>query len=311
MDSWNWWDIVAERRFSGIVIAVIGGDEREQEIARLAAASGAEVRAFGFPWPVGGIDGVVVTESARGALSGAHYALFPIPGIGDDGSLFAPSAPSPIIPDTALLSHLADGAAIILGTANQELRTAATSLGQTVVEYENDTELMLRRGPAIVEGAIGAAITNTAVTLHDAAIGVVGYGNIGRLLALRLVAMSAHVHVFARNRVQRADAYASGCDAHPLDELADSAPALDMLFSTVSAPVVSREVLGGFAKNSLVMDLAAPPGSVDLAAATDLGLRAVWARGLGRRAPLTVGRSQWAGIVNRIEELEEERIHGS
>ncbi len=302
---------MGEHRFNGITIAVVGGDEREQEIARLAAASGAEVRAFGFPWPISGIDGVVKTESPTSALNGAQYALFPIPGIGNDGSLFAPSAPSPIVPDAALLSYLADHAAIILGTANEALRDAATSLGQTVIEYESDTELMLRRGPAIVEGAIGAAIANTVITLHDAEIGVVGYGNIGRLLALRLVAMSAHVHVFARNRLQRADAYASGCQAHSFDELADHAPTLNMLFSAVTARAVGSDVLSGFAKGSLVMDLAAPPGSVDLEEATNLGLRAVWARGLGRRAPLTVGRSQWEGIATRIEELEEKRIHES
>ena len=39
------------------VIAIVGGDRREQEIARCAAATGAEVRAYGFPWPDEGIDG--------------------------------------------------------------------------------------------------------------------------------------------------------------------------------------------------------------------------------------------------------------
>ena len=38
-----------------LVIAVLGGDEREQEICRRAAATGAQVRGFGFPWPEGGV----------------------------------------------------------------------------------------------------------------------------------------------------------------------------------------------------------------------------------------------------------------
>jgi dipicolinate synthase subunit A len=41
-----------------LVIGMLGGDKREQEIARLAAATGAEVRAHGFPWPEQGISGV-------------------------------------------------------------------------------------------------------------------------------------------------------------------------------------------------------------------------------------------------------------
>jgi dipicolinate synthase subunit A len=33
----------------------------------------------------------------------------------------------------------------------------------------------------------------------------------------------------------------------------------------------------------------------------------VWARGLGRRAPITVGQSQWMGLRRYIEEIERER----
>ena len=45
--------------WSRLVIGMLGGDRREQEIARLAAATGATVRAHGFPWPERGIPGVV------------------------------------------------------------------------------------------------------------------------------------------------------------------------------------------------------------------------------------------------------------
>lgn len=291
-------------RLEGRAIAIVGGDEREQEIARLAALAGAQVRAYGFPWPEGGIAGVVASSSVEDALANADYALFPIPGMGLDGSLFAPHAPAPIIPDVALLRHMHAKAAIILGTADVALHAAAAELGHALVEYESDTELMLLRGPAIVEGALGAAIANSAVTIHGASVGVVGHGNIGRLLARTLVLLGARVHVFARNPVQRADAYCAGCAPHPLGELAVVAPALDMLFSTVPVGVVDRAVLGVLARDSLVVDLAAPPGGIDLAAASELGLRALWARGLGRRAPVTVGRSQWGGILKRIVELE-------
>ncbi len=290
---------------SGVTIAVVGGDEREQEIARLAAASGATVRAFGFPWPDGGIAGVDLAPSAGDAVEGAAYALFPIPGLGADGALFAPSAAGPILPDAALLGRLRPHATVILGTADAALRRCAGELGHRVVEYEADTELMLLRGPAIVEGALGVAIENTEITIHAAQVGVVGYGNIGRLLARTLVLLGAHVSVFARSPVQRADAYATGCRPRGLSELAAGARELEMLFSTVPAPVVDAGVLAALAPGALVMDLAAPPGGVDRAAAARLGVRTVWARGLGRRAPVTVGRSQWRGIEKRILEIEQ------
>jgi dipicolinate synthase subunit A len=288
-----------------LLIAVVGGDEREREIARLAAATGAQVRAYGFPWPEGGIDGVEPAVSAAAALHGARYALLPIPGISVEGKLYAPSAPDPIVADDALLEPLAPGAHVVLGAANDALRAAAERRGIGIHEYENDRELMLLRAPAIVEGALAVAIEQTDVTLHAADVCVAGFGTIGSLLARALLALGARVHVAARNPVQRAAAYAAGAVPLPLDELPERAGRLSMLFSTVPAPVVGRDVLERLPPHSLVVDLAAPPGGVDLGAARELGHTAVWARGLGRRAPVTVGASQWSGIRKRIEAIEE------
>jgi dipicolinate synthase subunit A len=126
-------------------------------------------------------------------------------------------------------------------------------------------------------------------------------------LARTLVLLGARVTVAARNPVQRAAARAAGAAAVPLTELPSLAPGLAMLLSTVPAAVVGREVLECLPRGSLVMDLAAPPGGVDLEAARALGHVAVWARGLGRRAPVTVGASQWSGIRRLIEAIEEGR----
>ncbi len=60
-------------------IAVIGGDERDPEIARLAAETGASVHAFGLPWPEEGIPGATLERAASEAAAGADYVLFPIP----------------------------------------------------------------------------------------------------------------------------------------------------------------------------------------------------------------------------------------
>jgi hypothetical protein len=64
-----------------------------------------------------------------------------------------------------------------------------------------------------------------------------------------------------------------------------------------------REVLEKLPKHAFIADLAAPPGGVDFEAAKALGLKAIWARGLGSRAPVTVGASQWSGVRPRIEKI--------
>ena len=73
-----------------VSIAIVGGDRREQEIARCAAETGASVRAYGFPWPDEGISGVVHESNASDCFEKADFALFRLPGIAPDGALFAP-----------------------------------------------------------------------------------------------------------------------------------------------------------------------------------------------------------------------------
>jgi dipicolinate synthase subunit A len=287
-------------------IGMLGGDKREQEIARRAAMTGAEVRAYGFPWPVHGIPGVQHLTDPAAVLSGARFALFPIPGISASGALFAPEASEPIVPDRAMLAGMAPRAHIILGWADKNLKAHADARSIKLHEYEWDRSLMLQRTPAIIEGLIKIVIENTAITIHNANACVVGQGTVGAVLARYLVALGAHTHVAARNPAQRAAAYVAGATPHVLAELSDLAPRLDLLFSTVPAHVVGEDVLVRLPKSALVVDLAAPPGGVDFDAAKRLGLKAIWGRGLGSRAPVTVGASQWSGIRERIEKILQE-----
>jgi dipicolinate synthase subunit A len=284
-------------------IGMLGGDRREQEIARLAAATGADVRAYGFPWPEGGIPGVVYLSDPAAVLDNAKFALFPIPGMSVTGALFAPAAERPIIPDRALLSRMAVPAHIILGWADKNLKMHADALSIRLHEYEWDRSLMLHRTPAIVEGLLKIVIENTDITIHGANACVVGQGTIGTVLTRYLVAVGARTAVVARNPEQRAAAFVAGATPHRFEELPDIASRLDLLFSTVPARVVGETVLSQLKRSALIVDLAAPPGGIDFNCAKRLGLKAIWGRGLGSRAPVTVGASQWRGIRERIEKI--------
>ena len=282
-------------------IAIVGGDDREREIARCAKATGAEVRAYGFPWPPEGIAGVIQADSAAAAMAGAHVALFPIPGIADDGALFALGTTERIVPDRAALAGMAPPGHIILGWADPKLKAHCDVLGITLHEYEWDVELMLLRAPAIVEGLLRVIIEQTDITIHRANVCQIGQGSIGGLVTRTLIGLGARVHVAARNPVQRAAAHASGADTYPLEALPELMINADIVVSSVPMQLVGPDLLKRLPKHALIVDLAAPPGGFDRAAIAAIGLKYVWARGMGRRAPVTVGRSQWVGIRKRIE----------
>jgi dipicolinate synthase subunit A len=289
--------------WKGLRIGMLGGDRREQEIARRAAETGAEVRACGFPWPEAGIPGVRYLKDPAAVLDNAKIALFPIPGIAASGALFAPSADTPIIPGRESLSRMAPRAHIILGRADKNLNAHADALSIKLHEYEWDRSLMLRRTPAIIEGLLKIVIENTDITIHGAEACVVGQGTIGAVLTRYLVALGARTAVVARSPEQRSAAFVAGAAPHTFEELPHLASRLNLLFSTVPMRVVGEDILSRLEKSTLIVDLAAPPGGVDFDAAKRLGLKAIWGRGLGSRAPVTVGASQWGGIRERIEKI--------
>ena len=290
-----------------LTIAMVGGDRREQEIARQAVATGARVRAYAIPWPDAGIPGLERTASIDDALRDADIALFPIPGIALDGALHAPGFEERVIPTRAALAGMRGPAHIILGWADANLKGHCDALGIELHEYEWDRELMMLRGPAITEGMIRLMVERTEFTIHKARVVQVGQGTIGALATRALIALGARVHVAARNPEQRAAAHAAGADISELDELPTLLPEADIVLTTVPARVLERPLLERIRPSALIVDLSAPPGGVDWDVARELGLNAAWARGLGTRAPITVGRSQWGGIRKRIEAIIAER----
>lgn len=288
---------------SGRRAAVLGGDGREVEIVRALVQAGAVVRTCGLPPAGAAVAGTPAAATVAEAVAAAQIIICPIPLPQADGSIFAPQAGAKLIIDTESLGGAAPGALLITGKAGPQMRAAAAALGLGLHEYEHEEDLMLLRAPAIAEGAIRAAIANTEVTLHGNPCLVVGFGKIAPTLAQMLRGLGARVTVAARNPVQLARATAIGCETVPIIRLAEVAPQMAAIFNTAPALLFDRPLLEGLGPENVIIDLSGPPGAVDWEAARSLGRKAVWARGLGGRASVTVGQSQWFGI-RRILDAE-------
>ena len=202
-----------------------------------------------------------------------------------------------------MLAGMAPLAHIILGWADKHLKAHADGLHIKIHEYEWDRALMLRRTPAIIEGLLRIVIENTVITIHGATVCVVGQGTIGTVLTRYLVALGAHTHVAARSPEQRAEAFVAGRRPARIVRTAGTGAAARHGVLHRSGARDRRRRDRAFAATALLVDLAAPPGGIDFEAAQRLERKAIWGRGLGSRAPVTVGASQWGGIRARIEAI--------
>lgn len=297
---------------SGLTVAVVGGDARELEILRVLLRAGAAVRAYGLPPEAEAVLGSPQAASIEEATVGADVLLGPVPIMGMDDSVFAPAAPHKVFITKEALRGLEPDGLVIIGKASPGLKRLADEVGIRVREYEHDDELMILRAAAIVEGAVRMAIEHTAITLHGASVLLVGFGRIGTTLGRTLYDLRARCRVAARNPVQLARALDLGLEPVPLAGMDAVLSGTDIVFNTVPVRLLDGGLLRLLPAHALLIDLAAPPGGIDLDEARRLGLKAIWARGLGSRAPVTVGRSQWRGIRRIIlEELVARRQHAT
>ncbi|MBX6378311.1 MAG: dipicolinate synthase subunit DpsA, partial [Clostridia bacterium] len=280
--------------------AVLGGDRRESEAARYLLQRGALVRMFGVPADAVP-DGASPCSTVAAALTGAEAVLAPVRGIRPDGTLAAVVQPAPRL-TVQDLDGLAPGAVFIVGSAPPWLSEAVKARGGDVVELLRRDDFALLNAVPTAEGAIQLAMEHTDITIADSRCLVLGGGRTGIVLAQRLHALQARVTVVARNPAQRALAQALGCGAAAWEDLPRLVEDADILFNTVPAVVLTRNVLLRARPDVLILDLASEPGGVDGDAAHRLGCRVLTAPGLpGRVAPrstgLAVGRLAWEVAV--------------
>jgi dipicolinate synthase subunit A len=167
--------------------------------------------------------------------------------------------------------------------------------------YENEV-LQLRNAYVTAEAAVMTAMELTDCTLRDSSVAVLGYGRIGKYLSRLLRAMGADVTVCARREESLFEAAAEGC--HPLrinrgDAMSGLRPLCQdhaILFNTVPAHILDRELLLGLERDTLLIDLASAPFGVSdthvREATAKNGLRYLRAPSLpGSYAPRDAGRA--------------------
>ena len=158
--------------------------------------------------------------------------------------------------------------------------------------------------PPTSEGAIQIAMEELPITLHGAKVLVIGAGRLGNVLIQQLQGLGAGVSLAARKFADLAWAQVWGCGVERSDQLKGWLCSYDLVINTVPAPVLGPEELSDLKPGCLVIDLASKPGGVDFAAASELGVKVIWALSLpGKTAPVTAGLAIKTAVYNILTEL--------
>lgn len=264
--------------------AIIGGDKRQSYLAEILLSDGFTVRAFGNPFTEN-------TDTLDVALNGSDILLLPFP-LSPDGIYLNSSTKHEILLDTLFSKAKEHGIKRVFGgSIAPAVREKLDNLGFETTDYGKNESLLLGNALCTAEGAIEIAMRELPVTVHGLKTVVLGYGRIGRMLAIRMRSLGADVSAVARKASDRAIMETDSVTPFPFSELENAFKNADLIYNTVPFPVIDGQQLSRIAPETLIIDLASAPGGVDGNAAKRLGIRVIWALSLpGKSCPKTAAK---------------------
>lgn len=288
--------------FTDTTFAVIGGDLRQAHLAGLLAADGLPVLTVGFERKIPISPDVLHVKDAAEAVRRADCVILPLPFSVDGSTVNAPFSRAPILLES--LWEAADSHTLITGGMfSADAQRAASAYGSRVVDYYAREEMAVRNTVPTVEGALQIAFEELPFTLHGSRCLVLGFGRVGRTLCRSLRGLGAVVTGCARSYDDLAWVQTLDCTPLHLEKLAAAAGTFDVVFNTIPALILTKDLLSRLKKSCLVIDLASKPGGVDFNTAKQLGIKTIWALSLpGKVAPHTAGQIIKDTVLHILEE---------
>jgi dipicolinate synthase subunit A len=278
-----------ERVLEKVVLAVIGGDDREIYLIPELQKLGAYIVSLGLEG-----SSIANTIECAGSFADivakADALLFPMFGTDERGLVKAKYAQHPIILNKELLEIIPRHIPIFIGWTRPALKSAAEKLGLKLVEVANRDDVAILNSVPSAEGALQMAMESSSITIHSSESFVLGFGRLGLTMTRVLLGLGARVTVVARSSCDLARAHEMGARPVEFADLEKEISRAQIIFNTVPHMVLNRPVLEHAAQDTVIIDLASIPGGTDFEYAQMMGIKALLAPGLpGIVAPKTAG----------------------
>lgn len=270
-----------------------GGDARMQGVLQAAREAGYDA---------------VHIRSAEDAQEGKpDIAMLPWPRSFDGGKLIGATGEGM---DEARVGEMIKGCGLLVHGRNTP--GSVIENAKTAFDPEGDETFLRANAELTAEGAICSALHKMRRAMVSSTCMITGFGRIGQGLARRLWAMGAFVIVCARSEKQMHLAHSMGAHPVPLAQIGIAAAQADVIFNTVPARIIGKDVLSAVKKDALIVELASRPYGVDVDEAVKMGLHVSLEGGVpGRYAPSDAGRALFDAAQRKWTELNRETAKGA
>jgi len=265
--------------------AVIGGDLRIVNLAKMLAEDGNTVYTYGLEKAeeLKSNDNIIFCEKLSKAITEeVEIVIGPIPFSSNGANINTPFSEKEI--SIRELVHHLNAKILIAGSIAPDVYEMADDEYIEIVDIMKREELAVLNTISTAEGAIEIAIANTNKIIHGSQILILGFGRIGKVLARKMAGLSAKVTCAARKDEDLAWIKAYGHMATNINYLGENLSEYDIILNTVPHLILNKERMQYVKKDCLLIDLASNPGGIDKKSAKDRNLKLVWALALPRKS---------------------------
>ena len=285
-------------------IAVLGGDGRQAQIASRLAKMGHRVSCFSVDGKLIRISGCEICMGVDKAMSGADFAILPLP-LSKDGIHLNSLSQKIELSEIVTLAKK-NGTRLFGGVVPSEFRRVCRELDVDVTDYYASESLQIKNALPSAEGSLMIAMEHTDITVSGMRALVCGYGRIGKILADILRKLDAKVTVAARRDEVLCEIEMSGFESVKIDggDALSKAAECDVIFNTVPYVIFTERVMKNIRSSPLYIEIASSPGGIDSSSARDSGIDIIYAPSLpGRYSPRSAGDY----VLETISEILSER----
>lgn len=279
--------------------AIIGGDNRSYELARLLREKGQIVNLFGF----NKLEEEKSGQSLFSTINGVDLVIAPLPFTTDGKNINAPYNTEDILIES-IFRNMTKDQILIGGAISNDLMDIATEYDINTLDILKREEMAVLNAIPTAEGGIQIALEEMPITLHNSNVMVLGFGRIGKILSKMLYGIGSNVYVVVRRYSDVSWIQAYGYKPIYLDDLHKYILEMDLIFNTIPNIILNEKILLMTNRQTIIIDLASKPGGIDYSKAEEMNIKVIHALGLpGKVAPVSSARFMFETIYNIIDEL--------
>lgn len=282
-------------------LIVLGGDARNIQVMKQAAAQGASVTAIGFSENNLPTDNIQLKNIADTSFETASAILLPVAGIDEQGNIALHDHKEKVPLTPELLTKTPEDCIVFSGATNKTLKQIVKKAKRTLIPIFKRDDVAIANSIPTAEATLQIAMEQTNKTIHGANITVIGFGRIGTTMAHLFHQVGANVTVAARNESDLAKIKTLTYKAIPTSNLIDALKESNIIINTVPALILDKKALNQIKAESVIIDVTSKPGGTDFETAKKLSIETIHALALpGKVAPITAGNIIADVIIKKL-----------